>query len=128
MPRIERGITVLKNHLNAAGKIAARCRRTRCYFGVFQENTAAVWPDDPGQKPRQSGFPAAGFADKTQHFIWRKRKAAAIDGGDERPISAEKPAANLETFDEVFNSENRLTDDIRRHCILARHGLTSNAD
>ncbi len=89
--RIQAGIGVLKNHLDASLQRAALCpRQTRVQILTIKMHLAATGAIEPDQQARNRALAAAGLTHQRQCLAPFNREAHAIDRVQELPWFAFK--------------------------------------
>ncbi|MCY1366569.1 hypothetical protein D9M69_534720 [compost metagenome] len=94
LPRVERGVGILEDHLHVAAQLLALCLAGARHFLAGDLQGAGRGLLDQGQGTGQGGLAAAGFADHGQGLAGFQLEGHAIQGADQG-VGLEQAAGDL---------------------------------
>jgi hypothetical protein len=107
-PRVERGVRVLKDDLEAMSQRPKLILRKLSNVDAVEDHLPGGWPVQPDDRPPGRGLATAALADQPEHLAAPNREADPIDGVDDL-VMAPKPtlASDREMERQVADLEQR---------------------
>ena len=142
--RIERGVAVLKHHLDLPAHFAQGESHADIHRLAVQDDRARIRLDQPDQKAGRGGFAAAELADDSECLTLLDIEGDAVNRPHMRLRASQQAAGNREMLLQIFHEQHgllwptpvaRIAGGRRALRIifacrlgLSGHGLSSNFD
>ncbi len=108
VPRVQRGVRVLEDHLDVAAHRPHLAHGQVRDVPALELDLAARRLDQPGDEPAHRRLAAAGLADDAQGLPRVHLEVDAVDGLDRGGLPSQQALADREVLDQALDPEQRL--------------------